>query len=161
MNEEMTFRQMRRFKQATEPQENISILQTAYRGFLSVIGDGGYPYAVPMNFVYDDGKVYFHCAKEGHKLDAIRACDKACFTVLDNPVKEPGDWWYHVTSVICFGRVRILSDKSERNVHLRQLGLKYFPETYDLAADMKKDGPHAEVLEFTIEHCTGKRVREK
>ena len=147
MNEEMTFRPMRRFKQATEPQENITILQTAYRGFLSVIGDGG--------------RVYFHCAKEGHKLDAIRACDKACFTVLDNPVKEPGDWWFHVTSVICFGRVRILSDEAERNVRLRQLGLKYFPETYDLAADMKKDGPHAEILEFTIEHCTGKRVREK
>ena len=108
MNEEMTFRLMRRFKQATKPQENITILQTAYRGFLSVIGDGGYPYTVPMNFVYDDGRVYFHCAKEGHKLDAIRACDKACFTVLDNPVKEPGDWWFHVTSVICFGRMRIV-----------------------------------------------------
>ena len=161
MNEGMTFRPMRRFKQATEPQENISILQTAYRGFLSVIGDGGYPYAVPMNFVYADGKVFFHCAKEGHKLDAIRSCDKACFTVLGNPVQEPGDWWYHVTSVICFGRVRILSDEAERLLRLRQLGRKYFPDTYDLEGDMKKDGPHAEILEFTIEHCTGKRVREK
>ena len=161
MNEEMTFRPMRRFKQAVEPQENVAILQTAYRGFLSVIGDGGYPYTVPMNFVYADGKVFFHCAKEGHKLDAIRSCDKACFTVLDNPVQEPGDWWYHVTSVICFGRVRILSDEAERLLRLRQLGRKYFPDTYDLEGDMKKDGPHAEVLEFTIEHCTGKRVREK
>ncbi len=71
-------------------------METAYRGFLSVIGDGGYPYTVPINFVYAEGVLYFHCAVEGHKLDAIRASDKACFTVIGTPEKEPGDWWYNV-----------------------------------------------------------------
>ena len=80
---------MRRFRQALPEETCHQILKNAYRGFLSVIGDGGYPYSVPINFVFEDGKLYFHCAREGHKLDAVRACDKACFTVLDEPEKEP------------------------------------------------------------------------
>ena len=157
----MTFRPMRRSKQELSAEESSAILASAYRGFLSVVGDGGYPYTVPINFVFDQGRIYFHCAREGHKLDAIRACDKACFTVLDEPVREPGDWWFHVRSVICFGRVRTLEDDGERNTRLRQLGRKYFPQGYDLEGDMLRNGPRAEVLEFTIEHMTGKRVREK
>ena len=134
MSETNTFRPMRRFRQELPEEESIEILKTAPRGFLSVIGDGGYPYAVPINFVYEDGRIYFHCAKEGHKLDAVRACDKACFTVIDTPVKEPGDW---------------------------TLGGKYFPQGYDIERDMQQNAPRAEILEFTIEHLSGKRVREK
>ena len=87
----MSFRPMRRFKQQLPEEECAAILETAYRGFLFVIGDGGYPYAVPINYVYADGMLYFHCAAEGHKLDALRASDKACFTVIDTPEKEPDD----------------------------------------------------------------------
>ena len=158
---DMTFRPMRRFRQQLPDEESLSILETGYRGFLSVIGDGGYPYTVPINYVYDAGTLYFHCAREGHKLDAVRACDKACFTVIDTPEKEPGDWWYHVRSVICFGRIRIIGDDAERVSRLRQLGSKYFPEGYNMEADMLKNGPRAEVLAFTVEHMTGKQVREK
>ncbi len=161
MENNFSFRQMRRFRQALETEENQTILDTAKRGFLSVTGDGGYPYCIPINFVYDSGKLYFHSALEGHKLDAIRACDKACFTVIDTPEKEPGDWWYHVRSVICFGRIRLISDETERDRRLRQLGGKYFPEGYDMETDIQRNAPRAAVLEFTIEHCTGKRVREK
>ena len=82
---------MRRFKQALPPEECRDILDKAYRGFLSVIGDGGYPYNIPINFFMEDDKLYFHSAMEGHKIDALRSCDKVCFTVLDEPVKEPGD----------------------------------------------------------------------
>ena len=152
---------MRRFKQQLSDQECRDILTMAYRGFLSVIGDGGYPYAVPINFVYSDGHILFHCAMEGHKLDAIKACEKACFTVIDEPVREPGDWWYHVKSVICFGRVRIVSDDAQRLQGLRILGQKYFPQGYDMEADIVKNGPRAALLDFTIEHMSGKQVREK
>ena len=65
-----------------------------------------------------------YCAAEGHKLDALRASDKACFTVIDTPEKEPDDWWYHVRSVICFGRVRVVEDAEEKDRRLRQLGEK-------------------------------------
>ena len=152
---------MRRFKQELPEQECQEILTYGYRGFLSVIGDGGYPYALPINFVYADGRIWFHCALEGHKIDAIKSCDKACFTVLAEPVKEENDWWYHVRSVICFGRVQVLTDEAERLVRLRQLGAKYFPDGYDIDLDVKKNGPQAAVLCFTIEHMSGKRVKEK
>ena len=105
--------------------------------------------------------MFFHCAMEGHKLDAIRAHDKACFTVIDEPQKEPGDWWYHVRSVICFGRIHILEDEAEKDRRLRQLGAKYFPDGYDIESDMQRNALRALVLAFTIEHMSGKRVREK
>ena len=75
--------------------------------------------------------------------------------------REPGDWWYHVKSVICFGRVRILADDADRLARLRSLGKKYFPDGYDTEADIVKNGPRAEMLEFTIDHLSGKAVREK
>ena len=158
---EMTFRPLRRFRQQLPQGECIGILQTAYRGFLSLIGDGGYPYTIPVNFLYKDGKLYFHSAMEGHKLDAIRACDKACFTVIDDPQKEPGQWWYNVRSVICFGRIHIMEDEPQKDVFLRQIGAKYFPAGYDIETDMQRNAPRALVLEFDVEHISGKRVREK
>ena len=72
MDDKTPFRPMRRFKQQMTNEECIALLRKAPRGVLAVLGDGGYPYTVPLDFVYDDGKIYFHCAKEGHKLDAIR-----------------------------------------------------------------------------------------
>lgn len=161
MSEKTHFRPMRRIRQALADDECIRILTRAYRGFLSVIGDEGYPYCVPINYVYEDGRLYFHCAKEGHKLDAVRTCDKACFTVLDEPEKEPGDWWYHVKSVICFGRVRLVADDEDRLSKLRSLGQKYFPKGYDTESDIIRNGPKAEILQFTVEHMSGKAVREK
>lgn len=155
------FRPMRRFKQAMTETECLALLATAPRGVLAVLGDHDYPYALPLDFVYDDGKIYFHCAKEGHKLDAIRAHDKASFCVLSEGQKEPDSWWYHFESVICFGRIRIVDDPALTDAKLRLLGAKYFPEGYDLEGDMVKNGPRAAVLELQVEHMSGKRVREK
>lgn len=156
-----SFRPMRRFKQQLTDEECTLLLMKAPRGVLAVLGDFGYPYAVPLDFVYDEGRIYFHCAKEGHKLDAIRNCDKASFCVLSEGVKEPGDWWYHFESVICFGRIHVVDDPEVANAKLRLLGAKYFPEGYDMEDDMAKNAPRAEVLELVLEHVTGKRVREK
>jgi len=155
------FRPMRRFKQAAAEQECLELLRVAPRGVLSVLGDGGYPYGVPLNFVYENGKIYFHCAVEGHKLDALRSWEKASFCVLSEAVKNPGEWWNCFTSVICFGRVRVITDPAEHNRLLRLLGEKYFPEGYDIEADMLRNAPRALVLELTIEHMSGKHVREK
>lgn len=152
---------MRRFRQALPEQECREILAGAYRGTLSVIGDGGYPYALPVNFLYADGHIWFHSALEGHKMDALKTCDKACFTVIDEPVKEADDWWYHVRSVICFGRIWVVTDDAERLARLRQLGAKYFPEGYDIDSDLVKNGPRAAILDFEVDHMSGKRVKEK
>lgn len=161
MDNNSSFRPMRRFKQQMTDEACIALLHKAPRGVLAVLGDGGYPYTVPLDFVYDGGKIYFHCAKEGHKLDAIRACDKVSFCVLGEGVKEPDSWWYHFESVICFGRMHIVEDPARKNAHLRLLGTKYFPQDYDIEADMAQDGPNAFILELQIEHMSGKRVREK
>ena len=161
MSEDMTFRPMRRFKQQLPEEECVEILKAAYRGFLSIIGEGGYPYTIPINFVYEDGHIYFHCAREGHKMDAIKECDKACFTVIGEPVQEPDDWWYHVKSVICRGCISVIEDDAEHLSKLQLLGSKYFPEGYDMAEDIRKNGPRAAILVLRIEHMSGKQVREK
>ena len=77
------FRPMRRIKQQIPEEECIKILKEEPRGVLSVLGDDGYPYGVPIDHYYDEktGRIYFHCAKEGHKLDAIRRCDKVVQTL--------------------------------------------------------------------------------
>ncbi len=160
-NEKTPFRPMRRARQELPREECLEIIEKAPRGILSVIGDGGYPYSLPINYYHEDGKLYFHSAKEGHKLDALRACDKACFTVLDEPVKEPDDWWYHVKSVICFGRLREVTEEPLRMDMLRKFGMRYFPEVEELEKELRHSSSRAAVLEFTIEHMTGKKIEEK
>jgi hypothetical protein len=157
----MEFRQLRRFKQAATSQECEAVLTSAQRGILAVHGENGYPYGVPVNFIFLDGKIYFHCAKAGHKLDAVRADDKVCFTVLSEPVKNLGEWWNCFTSVICFGRISEVTDNQEKDRILRLIGAKYFPEGYDLEKDMVSNAHHALIMEITIDHMSGKHVREK
>lgn len=153
---------MRRFKQELDKSECERILQSAKRGTLAVLGDGEYPYAVPINYVYSDGRLYFHCAKEGHKLDAIARCDKASFNVLDAPEKKnPSDWWYYVKSVTVFGRITVMPDGSDKISALTLLGEKYFPDDYDTQGDIKRNLSRVNMLCLEIEHMTGKQVEEK
>ena len=154
------FRKMRRFKQQLSEEECLEILRTAKRGVLAVLGDEGYPYAVPLDFVYEDGKIYFHCAKEGHKLDAILREPKCSFCVLSEGVPEPDSWWFHFSSVISFGKIAIMEDPEAIREKLILLGRKYMPTEEEIQTDILKNGPRANVLELTIEHMTGKRVKE-
>lgn len=156
----MNFRPMRRFKQQLTAEECEEILRKGYRGFLSVNGDNGYPYTVPVNFIYLNNHIYFHSAVKGHKIDAINQSSKACFTTINEPVKEENDWWFHVCSVICFGQIKTVENNNERMDILRQFGCKYFPEGYDIDKELVQNGPHTAVLDFHIEHITGKRVKE-
>ena len=134
----MEFRELRRIKQAATPQECEAVLSAAQRGVLAVHGENGYPYGLPVNYLYLDGKIYFHCAKAGHKLDAVRANDKVCFTVLSEPVKNPGEWWNCFTSVIVFGRIREVTDPVQATSLLRALAARYFPADYDIEADIRR-----------------------
>lgn len=154
------FREMRRFKQQLTDEECAEILRREARGVLAVLGDDGYPYAVPLDFVYEDGKLYFHCAAEGHKIDAIRRCDKVSFCVTEQGERAPGEWWLKVRSVIAFGRIRILENRDEVLSRVRALGLKYAAPDY-VEKELQKDGKRVQCLELTIEHMTGKRVNEK
>ena len=110
------FRPMRRIKQQVSQEECIRVLRTVPRGVLSVIGDDGYPYGVPLDHLYceEEGKIYFHCAKEGHKLDAITKCDKASYCVMDEGFRREGEWALNITSVISFGRISVVTDEDKK-----------------------------------------------
>lgn len=155
------FREMRRRNQALDLATCERILAQAPRGVLAVLGDEGYPYTVPLNFVYDGGKIYFHSARAGHKIDAIAACDKVSFCVLDEGVREEDDWWYHFNSVVVFGRIRRLEDESAIRDALYKLGAKYFPADYDTEADVARNFARVAMLELSIDHMSGKHVQEK
>lgn len=77
------FRSMRRSAQALTKEQCIDILKKRTSGVLSLLGDNGYPYGVPMSFVYVDGKLLFHSALSGHKIDALQRCKKSSFTVIE------------------------------------------------------------------------------
>ena len=155
------FRKMRRFRQQLSEDDCKRVLQTAPRGVLAVLGDEGYPYTVPMNFVYADGCIYYHSAVEGHKLDALRACDKCSFNVLSEPEPSDDGWSYYFNSVTVFGRLSEVEDEAERIEGLRLLGQKYFPTEEMVESDIRKNAARCAVLRLRIEHISGKHVHER
>ena len=156
---------MRRKDREVKDPETVKALMNRCHCCRLGFNDNGEVYIVPLNFGWEEtasGFVfYFHSAKEGHKIDSLKACDKACFTALGEPEKEPGDWWYHVKSVICFGRLREVTDPQTHDEKLRKFGGKYFPGVDLLEEEMRHSAHRAALLELTIEHCTGKRIQEK
>ena len=155
------FREMRRHKQELPQDECIDILINEPRGVLAVRGDDDYPYAFPMDHVYVDGKLYFHGAKEGHKVDSIKKHSKVSYCVMDKGVKNPDSWWYTFRSVIVFGKIRIITHDSEKIDRLTHLGNKFFPTPKDTQEEIDRLLDRTEVFEITIEHMSGKLVREK
>ena len=152
---------MRRHKQELSKEECMEILTNEPRGFLALLGDDDYPYALPMSHVYVDGKIYFHGAMEGHKNDAVKRCDKVSYCVMDKGFRKDGDWWYTFKSVIVFGKIRILTDKDEKIDKLTYLGDKFFPTHEETVSEINRMLDRTEVFEITIEHMSGKLVHEK
>ena len=156
------FRKMRRFKQQIPDSVCIDLLRTLPRGVLAVLGDEGYPYTVPLDFYYDDesGHLFFHCAREGHKIDAIRQCDKASFCVMDEGYRREGEWALNIQSVIVFGRIRPVEDPVRTIEMVRRLGLKYDPSAESVEEEIRKAAHRVLCLELCPEHITGKLVNE-
>lgn len=155
------FRPMRRHRQQLPEEECRAILRDEPRGVLALLGDNGYPYTVPMDFVLDGECIYFHSALEGHKLDAVKAYDKASFCVIDKGERPDDDWAYYFRSVIAFGRVSVLTDPDEKAEKLRLLGSKYFPTFDEVEREMNGSASRAAVIRLRIEHLSGKRVHER
>lgn len=157
----MEFRSMRRKRQQLSEKENISILQKATAGTLALLGDNGYPYAVPISYVYADGKLYFHSALSGHKIDAIRNCDKASFCVIDQDEVHPEKYTTYFRSVIAFGRIHIIEDEQEKLETARLLGDRYNPNQEEaLQKEIEKGLSRMVMIRFDIEHLTGKEAIE-
>ena len=136
------------------------ILTNEPRGVLALLGDYDYPYALPMSHVYVDGKIYFHGAMKGHKMDAIKKHDRVSYCVMDEGIENDDGWSYTFKSVIVFGRMRVLADDDEKVEKLTHLGDKFFPTHEQTVSEIERLLHRTAVFEITIEHISGKIVEE-
>lgn len=159
------FREMRRKRQQLSDEENLKILENASSGTLAVLGDDGYPYAVPQGFAYvpdEGGKLLFHCAKKGHLIDSLRRCDKVSFAVVSEDKNCPERYSTIYKSVIAFGTVKIIEDQYVIKKDMQIICDKYVPDGDPAVRDGRIDRMISSVglLEMKIEHLTGKQAIE-
>ena len=156
------FREMRRNKQILSNEESINILKNGNLGVLALLGDEDYPYAVPISYVYDNSKIYFHSAKTGHKTDAIKKYSKASFCVIDQDNVIPEEYTTYYRSVIAFGKVRIIEDEKEVRESIEKLAIKYHPKDSEenRNREIYRAWDSFSMIEFSVEHMTGKKARE-
>ena len=151
------FGRMRRKKQELPESETLAMLQSCTSGVLAVHGDDDYPYAVPLSFAHEDGKLFFHSAVAGHKLDALERSRKASFCIIAADDVVPSEFNTHFRSVIVFGRARVVMDDTEKRHALMCLAAKYSPDYLEAAAaEIEGDWKRVSVIELAVEHVTGK-----
>ena len=154
------FRPMRRIKQQLSEEESLDVLKRAKRGVLSVIGDDGWPYGMYLNPHFENGRIFFHGAKAGHKIDAMKKDARASFTVIDDGVKDEGGWAYTFKSIVIFGRVEFVEDQNEAVEICRRLARRFNPSEADIEDEIRRAATHVQVFALIPEHITGKRVHE-
>ena len=157
------FRPIRRKKKEIDTDAAKELLQNSRRGVLAVNGDDGYPYAIPVNYFYDRnaGKIYFHGARVGHKVDALRASDKVCFTVYGNEAVKEEVWAPFVQSTVVFGRCHLLEEGTEATEILKKVAKKYYPNEQLIDKEIAHSGKAVQLFEIEIEHISGKEIQEK
>ena len=156
------FREMIRKNQALTQEECISILKKEPRGVLSVLGDDGYPYGMPLNQYYSesDGKLYFHSGAKGHKIEALKQYDKASFCVYDQGYHKDDEWFLRIRSVIVFGRIEWIEDQDTIYRIARELCYKFTNDEDYIANEIKHAGPRTIMFALVPEHISGKLVKE-
>ena len=155
------FREMRRKQQALPYEESVKILESASSGVLAVLGDEGYPYTVPLSYVYHNGRLYFHSAMAGHKADAVRKHDKASFCVVIRDDVVPARFTTRYSSVIAFGRVREVVDPAEKRESILAFAKRYGMSHMERGkAEIEESWDHLMMIALDIEHVTGKESLE-
>ena len=154
------FRDLTRKKQKLSTVECKEILKQEVRGVLAVNGDDGYPYALPIDFYFDEesNKIYFHSGRVGHKLDAIANSDKVSFCVYDKGYRKDGEWSLNIKSVIIFGHIRIVDDWS--NELMVNFCKRFTGDMEYIYSEIEKFKSNTVILCLEIEHMTGKLVNE-
>lgn len=153
---------MRRKNQALSKEKCTEILKNGTNGVLAVEGDNGYPYAVPLSFVYDGESLFFHTAKSGHKLDAVNRNHKVSFCVVAQDEIRLEEYTTYFRSVIAFGRIRILESEAEKRAALEKLAVKYAPDTASdhLQMVIEKELSAVCMLEMQVDYISGKEAIE-
>ena len=154
------FRKIRKIKNEIDKDAVDSLLHTCRRGVLSMNGDDGYPYSIPISYYYDEAnqKIYFHGAKSGYKVDCLNRCDKVCFTIFGNESIKDLVWAPFVQSVVVFGRCHLVDTDNEV---LKNFMMKYYPSLDLVDKVIKDDSKFVQMYEISIEHKSGKQVQEK
>lgn len=157
------FRDIRRKKNELDAKSTEKLLRETKRGIIAVNGDDGYPYGVPINFLYDESnqKIYFHGSRSGHKVDALRRSDKVCFTVYGNESIKKETWAPFVQSVVVFGRCQLMENTEATLDILKKFAMKYYPSMNLVIEEIADSGDAVQMFEIHIEHKSGKEVQEK
>lgn len=156
------FRELLRKKQALSREDCLDVLKTENRGVLSVLGENGYPYGMPMNHFYndEDGCIYFHCGMSGHRLDALMRHDKVSFCVYDKGYRNEGEWAWHVRSVVVFGRMEIIRDRDIIIEITEKLSRKFTQDEGYIQKEIRNFAHETLILKLLPEHTCGKLVVE-
>ena len=156
------FRELLRKSNEISMEECISILKTEKRGVLSVCGDNGYPYGMPMNHWYneEDGKIYFHCGKTGHRLDALKKDSKVSFCVYDEGHRKADFWALNIKSVIVFGKIDIIDEQDKIVDITTKLSHKFTQDDEYIRKEIEQAAHKTLLLVLTPEHICGKSVTE-
>ncbi len=157
------FRELTRINKKLSEKDCIEVLKNETRGVLSVLGDDDYPYGMPMNHWYneEDGKIYFHCGKVGHRLDALKKHNKVSFCVYDKGYRNEGEWAWNVKSVIVFGKIEIIDDMDMIADITTKLSYKFTQDSGYIEKEIKQSGLNTLLLQLTSEHICGKLVKEE
>lgn len=157
------FRKIRKIKNEINQEDVKELLKTSRRGILAMNGDDGYPYAIPVNYFYDEteGKMFFHGAKAGYKVDCLKSSDKVCFTVIGSEMIRAEEWAPYMRSVVVFGRCQLIDDKQIAMKRLKDFAMKYYPSENMVLDEIKADGKATQMFEIDVEYMTGKEVQEK
>lgn len=156
------FRELVRKNKQIAQDECVELLTRETRGVLAVNGDDGYPYAMPMNHFYnaEDGCIYFHCGRTGHRIDALARSDKVSFCVCEQGSRGDGDWAYNVRSVIAFGRIEIIDDINEVSRIARELSYKFTRDEDYIKNEIESYAKVTLLLKLIPEYICGKKVKE-
>lgn len=157
------FRELARKNKQISIEECIEVLKNETRGVLSVLGDDDYPYGMPMNHFYneEDGKIYFHCGKAGHRLDALKKHDKVSFCTYDRGYREDGEWAWKVKSVIVFGKMTVTDDMDTIVDITTKLSYKFIQDDEHIKQEIERSGKGTLLLVLEPEHICGKLVTEE
>lgn len=143
--------------------EAKELLKTSRRGVLALNGDDGYPYAIPVNYLYveDSNQIIFHGSKVGHKVDSLKRSDKICFTVYGNETIKDLNWAPYLESAVVFGRCHMTDNFEETKKLCKQFAMKYYPTEAMVDEEVEISAKAVGMFVIDIEHISGKRVQEK
>lgn len=156
------FRELTRKNKQITNEECITLLKNEKRGVLSVLGDDDYPYGMPMNHWYneEDGNIYFHSGKSGHRLDAIKKHDKVSFCVYDQGYRNEGEWALNIKSVIVFGKIEVIDDIEKITDITTRLSYKFTEDDEYIKNEIRLYAHKTLLLKLKVEHMCGKLVTE-